>query len=148
MLKHLKHYRQFCPNTKCFWSCRRYKQTVCKFELRCFTVNKLRIEYSQSGAFVLNFFLALNFCICFDFIDLIFLCFYYNLHRTVAIMQCVEVKHFTLFVDVYILYQTVFRYSLDDWGLRVRCRTYIFEHNCLYRFTWSVFMITNEKFGK
>ena len=63
---------------------------------------------------MLNFFLALNFCFCFGFIDFIFLCFYYNLHRTVAVMQCVEVKHFTLFVDVYILYQTVFRYSLDD----------------------------------
>ena len=51
---------------------------MCKFELRCFTVNKLRIEYSQSEAFVLNFFLALNFFFCFDSIDFIFLCFYYN----------------------------------------------------------------------
>ena len=71
---------------------------VCKFELRCFTVNKIRIEYSQSGAFVLNFFLALNFCFCFDFIEFIFLCFYYNLQRTVVVMEWVEVKHFTLYV--------------------------------------------------
>ena len=36
---------------------------------------------------MLNFFLALNFCFCFDFIDFIFLCFYYKLHRIVAVMQ-------------------------------------------------------------